>query len=308
MPTTASDYGHEDWKGSLLAVIRNMTTFIAKVTEIGPRIIRILGCNPGPMTLQGTNTYLIGTGRKRVLLDVGEHSNAEYITSLISVMKQHNTTIDQIVISHWHHDHIGGLSDVLKCLSDPVSVYKFPRLDDKDDPPSDLMSLIPLKHQDEIKTEGATLRVHYTPGHTTDHAVLELAEENAVFSGDCVLGEGTAVFEDLHSYMASLQALVEIYPKIIYPGHGPVIDDPITKLQDYINHRNQREEQILEVMNMDTQKLFTPMELVKIIYKDTPEHLHYAAANNVSHHLDKLLKDGKVITQGDKWCLTLKTN
>ncbi|XP_045104757.1 endoribonuclease LACTB2-like isoform X1 [Portunus trituberculatus] len=136
-----------------------MTTFISKVTTIRPGIIRILGCNPGPMTLQGTNTYLIGTGTKRVLLDVGEARNAEYITSLESVLQQQNTTINQIVISHWHHDHIGGLKDVLKCLPEPVSVYKIPRFDKDDDPMLNLTTYIPLKHLDEIKTQEATLRV-----------------------------------------------------------------------------------------------------------------------------------------------------
>ncbi|XP_045104758.1 endoribonuclease LACTB2-like isoform X2 [Portunus trituberculatus] len=135
-----------------------MTTFISKVTTIRPGIIRILGCNPGPMTLQGTNTYLIGTGTKRVLLDVGEARNAEYITSLESVLQQQNTTINQIVISHWHHDHIGGLKDVLKCLPEPVSVYKIPRFDKDDDPMLNLTTYIPLKHLDEIKTQEATLR------------------------------------------------------------------------------------------------------------------------------------------------------
>lgn len=281
-----------------------MATFIAKVTEIGPRIIRILGCNPGPMTLQGTNTYLIGTGKKRVLLDVGEPHNAEYISSLVSVLKHHNTTINQIVISHWHHDHIGGLKEVLSCLHEPVNVFKIPRLDKEDDPLPECYNT--LNHHDEIKTEGATLRVHHTPGHTTDHAVLELTEERAIFSGDCVLGEGTAVFEDLHSYMASLQVLVDLNPKIIYPGHGPIIEDPVTKLLFYINHRNQREEQILEVLSTETQKFLTAMELVKAIYKETPEHLHLAAAYNVGHHLSKLLKEGKVVSQGEKWCLAAK--
>ncbi|KAG0724140.1 Endoribonuclease LACTB2 [Chionoecetes opilio] len=297
-----------------------MTAIIARITQLRPGIVRVLGCNPGPMTLQGTNTYLIGSGDKRVLLDVGETSNTEYITSLVSVLRQHNTTIDKIVISHWHPDHIGGLSDVLKCLPDCSSshgqtefyVYRASgcvqdsKTDKEDDPLPDQTSFIPLKHHDEIRTEGATLRIHHTPGHTTDHAVLELLEEKAVFSGDCVLGEGTAVFEDLQTYMASLQLLVKLCPSIVYPGHGPTVEEPVTKIQYYIDHRNQREKQILETMNTQTPKFLTTMELVKTIYKDTPEHLHLAAANNVNHHMHKLLKDGKVTSQGDRWCLAAR--
>lgn len=108
-------------------------------------------------------------------------------------------------------------------------------------------------------------RVHHTPGHTTDHIVLTLKEDNILFSGDCILGEGTAVFEDLFDYMNSLNVILDLKPSIIYPGHGPVVEDPVPKIQYYINHRNQRENQIFEVLKKEHIDL-TAMELVKIIY------------------------------------------
>ncbi|XP_068237612.1 beta-lactamase-like protein 2 homolog isoform X2 [Palaemon carinicauda] len=279
-----------------------MSAVIPKVTHISPRIIRVLGCNPSPMTLQGTNTYLIGTGRRRLLLDVGEPGNNEYISQLAQVLKQNNASLEKIVISHWHHDHIGGLGDVLKVSQeDTPSVHKFPRNDAEEEPA--IVDLLSLTHQQEMKVEGATVRVHHTPGHTTDHVILELPEERAVFSGDCILGEGTAVFEDLHSYMGSLKAILDLEPEVIYPGHGPVIENPIERIKHYIDHRNQRESQIVEVLTESPKKFLKAMELVKTIYKETPEILHPAAEVNVNHHLEKLLKDGLVYRENNTWCL-----
>lgn len=177
------------------------------------------------------------------------------------------------------------------------TVWKYPRQDAPDSyeeiPKS--IELKKLEHLQEISVEGATLKVIYTPGHTTDHVVLTLAEENVLFSGDCILGEGTSVFEDLYDYMRSLKVILDEKPTVIYPGHGNIIEDPLPKVQYYINHRNQRESQIVEVLKNAPSKLFTELDIVKVIYVETPEALWPAAAYNVNHHLKKLTKEGVVV-------------
>lgn len=82
----------------------------------------------------------------------------------------------------------------------------------------------------EIAVDGAKVKVVHTPGHTTDHCILCLNETEAVFSGDCILGEGTAVFEDLYDYMKSLEHILAIKPAIIYPGHGNIIEVSVLNL------------------------------------------------------------------------------
>jgi len=91
-----------------------MSANIPLITQLSSRVIRILGCNPSYFTLQGTNTYLIGKGPSRTLLDVGEAHNKKYLSLLKQVLESHKVSITNIVISHWHLDHVGGLKDFIK--------------------------------------------------------------------------------------------------------------------------------------------------------------------------------------------------
>lgn len=288
-----------------------MTTLtnLPPIVRLSSRVIRILGCNPGPMTLQGTNTYLVGTGRRRVLVDSTEAKTADaYVKLLDSVLSEENATIEHLVVTHWHHDHIGGVESVrnlVKRLSPTgkqLTVWKLPRsLNDtnrSDDEKT--VQWQPLRNNQMVEVEGARLQIKYTPGHTSDHACLLLQDENILFSGDCILGEGTSVFEDLHDYMVSLNEILELRPKTIYPGHGPVLEDPIPRIQYYIKHRQQREEDILRMLQeQGNDKSMTEMDIVRLIYKETPEKLLLVAAFTVGHHLRKLQKEGKVLQEED---------
>jgi len=277
-----------------------MATVIPKVSRLSPHVVRVLGCNPGPMTLQGTNTYLVGTGNSRLLVDSGEGGRDEWIKGLQGVLQEEKCRVGRLLLTHWHNDHVGGAKEVVEMSESPVEVLKWPRREAKEPNALDGIAVVKLEDAAEVGVEGARLTVLHTPGHTSDHVVLHLKEENAVFTGDCILGEGTAVFESLHQYMKSLEVILALKPSRLYPGHGPVVDDPVPKIEFYINHRNEREQQILSQIS---QVPCSSMDIVKIVYKDTPEQLHGAANVNVNHHLDKLRVEGKVVKEDGGWKL-----
>ncbi|EDO34574.1 predicted protein [Nematostella vectensis] len=213
-------------------------TPIPHIEQLSPRVIRLLGCNPGPFTLLGTNTYIIGTGKRRILVDTGDKGVTEYITNLKEILSAHSISIQEIFITHWHHDHVGGIPDVLHALGEDAIMYWMP------------------------------------------HSPMSFPQ----------------VFEDLYDYMKSLDALLNLKPKVIYPGHGPVIPNPIEKIKEYINHRNMRELQILEALTNNNGVPMSSMDLVKNIYTDISFLLRKAAEQNVNHHLSKLEKEGKIVS------------
>lgn len=157
-----------------------------------------------------------------------------------------------------------------------------------------------------FSTEGASLRAFHCPGHTTDHTSFILEEEDAMFTGDNVLGHGTAVFEDLGTYLDSLAQMGKQFNGRAYPGHGAVIRDGKSKINDYIEHRKQREEEILQALRQ-LEGISTPLELVEVVYKDVPKDLHEPAVKGVVQVLRKLEGEGKVAQSGqEKWCISGK--
>ena len=181
-----------------------------------------------------------------------------------------------------------------KIINNECKLWKFPRSDEKEDYGD--IKFNKITNEQEFVVDGATLRAIHTPGHTTDHVILYDASEKSVFSGDCILGEGTAVFEDLYDYMISLKLILQLNPSIIYPGHGNIVNEgACEKIEYYINHRNERESQILEALKKNQEKTLSDMDIVKIVYTTTPRHLFPAAAINVQQHLMKLLKEDKVV-------------
>jgi len=275
---------------------------LANVERLSSRVVRILGQNPGPFTLQGTNTYLVGRGARRALIDTGE-GKPEYASLLASVLQNEKAAVSSVYITHHHHDHIGGIPSVLDSSPSPISLYKY--LDAKMDTDS-LHQYSPVADKAAFPiddtTEPAsttTLEVVYSPGHTKDHIAFYLPEENAIFTGDCVLGQGTTVFNDLRLYLASVAKLRDLNASRLYPGHGPIIDgsDNVRHLlETYISHRQEREDQIKQVLSASGAGGTTAERIVEAVYgSELDARVRFAAEGGVLLHLRKLLEEGAVV-------------
>ena len=265
------------------------------------RVSTVLGQNPGPFTGPGTNTYLVGTGKRPILLDTGIGLDV-YDPLLERGLSETKgaTELQEIVLTHVHQDHIGGVPNVRKRFGElQVSKRAWPEKDADYD--------FPLTYIDDdtrIETDGTTLRAIHTPGHAKDHLCYYLEEEKALFTGDLVLGAGTTVVPEegggLIDYMASLRKLLDLDLSVIYPAHGPAIREPYKKLNEYIAHRELRERQVLDALDAG---LTCIPGMVQRIYTDVPEFLHKAAGNSVQSHLNKLKAEGIVKEEDGEWAL-----
>ena len=211
-------------------------------------------------------------GSPAILLDTGQGFPA-YVP-LIKKALEGYSGISDIILSHHHHDHILGLADVIELLDKSPRIHKFPCKDTSlDKPIIDLLRekslnafdsagdsyLYHLRDEQEFRIgPDASLRVLHTPGHTEDSASFLLLknDETALFTADTVLGSGSAVFNDLRALIRSLERCIDIVrqskqnqlPVRLFCGHGPVVEDGEIKMREYIEHRMQRERQVVQAL------------------------------------------------------------
>ena len=262
-------------------------------TEVlSPRVHRVLGLNPSVFTGPGTNTYLLGMeAGAPVLIDTGSGLK-EYTTLLTEHLAAFGApSIQQILLTHVHPDHIGGV-EAVRGLFPAIPCHKFPW------PEADAgwPECIPIQDGEVFSGPGYTLRAIHSPGHARDHICFYLEEEQALFTGDVVLGVGTTVIPqnggDLGDYLETLRNLLGLEVKRLYPGHGPVIEDGPTKIQEYLDHRLERENQVLAELSSRPQ---TVEQIVRSIYRDYPERLYQAAGQSILSHLQKLERESRVV-------------
>jgi glyoxylase-like metal-dependent hydrolase (beta-lactamase superfamily II)/8-oxo-dGTP pyrophosphatase MutT (NUDIX family) len=254
----------------------------AAPAEEAVSIVRVLAPNPGPFTLEGTNTWIVGRD-PTVVIDPGP-DDPRHIDAVLADA----APIGAILLTHHHPDHAPGAARLLTASGAPVFAYR----------PS--VRQRPLSHGQVVEVGGMRLRVSHTPGHTPDHVAFLVPGEGALFTGDAVLGRGTSVIDppegDMTAYIRSLREMRELAPRRIYPGHGPVVFDAMAKLDEYLAHRVQREEQILRALAEGKR---TPAEMVPGIYGDeVPQSMFSVAARSVLAHLIKLEREGRAVRVG----------
>jgi glyoxylase-like metal-dependent hydrolase (beta-lactamase superfamily II) len=235
--------------------------------------------NPGAFTLDGTRTYLIGD---TAVLDPGPA-----IDSHVTAIREAMPGLQTILITHRHADHAPAAVP-LKAATGARIVAPPGVLDTVDQRVTGGETLV---------IDGVGVEVIATPGHTNEH-VCYLTAEGDLFTGDTILGTGTtAIFPpDGHmgDYLRSLETLRARKPKRIYPAHGPVRDDAVALIEEYIAHRLQRERQVLDAI---VAGVLTIPDLRARIYPDLDARLHRAAEIQLSAHLIKLVEEGRAAAE-----------
>ena len=261
----------------------------------------ILAPNPSMMSGPGTNTIVLGGGAHGAIVIDPAVDDAAYLDALVKEGSQRGG-IHRILITHGHPDHIGGALALKKLLGVPI--YAFSR------------EGVPMADEEigdgtAFPASDDTLRAIHTPGHRFDHLCYLLERRGTLFAGDVIAGVGTVVINppegDMQVYLDTLKRLQQMDITEIVPSHGPTISDPKAKITEYIEHRLQREQQVLMALE-ELPRGATIPQLVPFIYTDVDPQLYPIAARSVEAHLLKLEHEGLVEKLGeDGWALVEPT-
>jgi glyoxylase-like metal-dependent hydrolase (beta-lactamase superfamily II) len=258
-----------------------------------PRIRRLTQNNPGPFTGPGTNTHLVGA-EALFLVDPGQEDDAHFARLVQAV----------------------GEARVLAVLTPPPPPDHWPlarRLAERFGAPVLAFAERAGLRPDRLLADGevllgpdVTLEVLHTPGHASDHLCFRLVEEQALFSGDLVMGWSTTVISppdgNLNDYMASLERLRHLDMERMYPAHGPPVTEPHARVDELVRHRRARTEQLLAALAGGPAPL---PALVEQVYGELDPRLRDAAGRSLTAHLEALLGEGWVRSEtrpdGDEW-------
>jgi glyoxylase-like metal-dependent hydrolase (beta-lactamase superfamily II) len=286
-------------------------------------VARLLAPNPGPFTFRGTGVYILGGGSEVAVIDPGPDDPA-HLAALKRAIGTHR--ISHILVTHTHRDHspaaaplkawsgaktyglplrpshlsgATGTSPVIATANGgggPVAAAEGV-VDESHD--RDFVPDVVLRDGDRISGEGFTLEAVHTPGHTGNHLCYGLIEEQALFSGDHVMGWSTSVIAppdgNMGDYLASLEKLAARDDRIFYPTHGAPILEPKAWLRALIVHRRMREGQILAALAEGASEV---PALAARLYPGLDPRLSDAARAQVQAHLDHLVARGKVTRAG----------
>lgn len=241
----------------------------------------VLASNPGMMTIDGTNTWILRApgSDESIVVDPGprdrKHSEAVAAAAGRVVLT---------LVTHWHHDHTGGIGRHHRLTGSPIRA-----LDDKF-----VRDSTSLSDGEVIEAAGVRLRVVRTPGHTEDSLTFEL--DDAVLTGDTILGRGTTVLSSsetaLADYLGSLERIAALGAgKVLLPAHGPDHRDTAVVANQYLEHRRARLDQVREALNVLGQDA-SPMQVVRHVYRDVDKKLWIPARSSVKAQLAYLRQHG----------------
>ncbi|WFU48372.1 MBL fold metallo-hydrolase [Sinorhizobium terangae] len=276
-----------------------------EAVPVADRVQRITVNNPGPFTFHGTNSYIVGKGSVAVI-DPGPDDDAHF-RALMAALDGREVT--HIAVSHTHRDH-SPLARRLKAATGATIVAEGPHRAARplhagetnpfaESSDMDFMPDIALSEGQRVEGDGWGLTAVMTPGHTANHAAFALDGTGILFSADHVMAWATSIVAPpdgaMADYMASLEKLMQRDDRLYLPGHGGPVTDPGAFLRALRAHRKMRERSVLERIRAGDRKI---PDMVKVIYASTDPRLHGAAALSVLAHLEDLVEQGRVETDG----------